>query len=154
MDGQDFQPGETYNIGGKDYKVEKQGDNFKLSLAEGLLNEAEDIFKNVDKVLNRHRRLLKEDEAKKSKVYDFLYSDEIQQYTGVTSFTTCDGEDWDKVKEYINGKGIDGVTGKQVFLNRNEDVTEEEFDKYYEEWLDYIEDERNMESMNQQDMNW
>ena len=82
MDGQDFQPGETYNIGGKDYKVEKQGDNFKLSLAEGLLNKAEDIFKNVDKVLNRHRRLLKEDEAKKSKVYDFLYSDEIQQYTG------------------------------------------------------------------------
>jgi hypothetical protein len=43
MDGQDFQPGETYNIGGKDYKVEKQGDEFKLSLAEGLLNEAVEV---------------------------------------------------------------------------------------------------------------
>jgi hypothetical protein len=43
MDGQDFQPMETYNIGGKDYKVEKQGDKFKLSLAEGLLNEAVEV---------------------------------------------------------------------------------------------------------------
>ena len=151
-------PDLNFNSGAKKDKFIKNVKNILEKsikpVSESLLNKAEDIFKNVDKVLNRHRRLLKEDEAKKSKVYDFLYSDEIQQYTGVTSFTTCDGEDWDKVKEYINGKGIDGVTGKQVFLNRNEDVTEEEFDKYYEEWLDYIEDERNMESMNQQDMNW
>lgn len=32
MDGQDFKPGETYNIGGQEYKVEPQGDEFKLIL--------------------------------------------------------------------------------------------------------------------------
>lgn len=39
MDGQDFRVGGTYNIGGKEYKVEAQGDEFKLVLAE-VLNEA------------------------------------------------------------------------------------------------------------------
>ena len=91
---------------------------------------------------------------KKGKVYDFLYSNELQQDTGVTTFTTCDEGDWDKVKNYISGKGINGVTGKAYFLNNNEDITETEFDKYYNEWLDYIEDERNMESRNQQDFNF
>jgi hypothetical protein len=43
MDGQDFQPGETYNISGQEYKIEKQGDEFKLSLVEGLLNEAVEV---------------------------------------------------------------------------------------------------------------
>ena len=33
-------------------------------------------------------------------------------------------------------------------------LTEEEFDKYYDEWLDYIEEQRGYEDMNQQDMNW
>jgi hypothetical protein len=32
MDGQDFKPGETYNIGGNEYKIEPQGDEFKLIL--------------------------------------------------------------------------------------------------------------------------
>lgn len=32
MDGQDFKPGEIYNIGGQEYKVEPQGDEFKLVL--------------------------------------------------------------------------------------------------------------------------
>jgi hypothetical protein len=32
MDGQDFKPGETYNIGGNEYKIESQGDEFKLIL--------------------------------------------------------------------------------------------------------------------------
>ena len=32
MDGQDFKPGETYNIGGQEYKEEPQGDEFKLIL--------------------------------------------------------------------------------------------------------------------------
>ena len=91
---------------------------------------------------------------KKGKVYDFLYSNELQQDTGVTTFTTCDEGDWDKVKNYISGKGINGVTGKAYFLNNNEDITETEFDKYYNEWLDYIEDERNMESINQRDTNY
>ena len=93
-------------------------------------------------------------EEKKEKVFDFLYSNEIQQDTGVTSFTTCDEDDWDKVKNYIGGKGINGVTAKQAFLHRNEDVTEQEFDKYYDEWLDYIEDQRADESRNQQDYNY
>jgi len=36
MDGQDFTPGRTYNIGGQEYKIEAQGDEFKLVLAEML----------------------------------------------------------------------------------------------------------------------
>jgi len=32
MDGQDFKQGETYNIGGNEYKIEPQGDEFKLIL--------------------------------------------------------------------------------------------------------------------------
>ena len=32
MDGQDFKSGETYNIGGNEYKIESQGDEFKLIL--------------------------------------------------------------------------------------------------------------------------
>jgi hypothetical protein len=97
---------------------------------------------------------LQENENSKEKIYDFLYSNEIMQDTGVTSFTTCDENDWEKVKNYINGKGINGTTGKQSFLANNEDVTEEEFDKYYDEWLDYIEDQRADESRNQQDLNF
>ena len=92
--------------------------------------------------------------AVKSIVSNFLDSDEVKQDTGVTSFTTCDEDDWDKVKNYISGKGINGVTGKAYFLNNNEDITEEEFDKYYDEWLDNIEEQRGYEDMNQQDMNW
>jgi hypothetical protein len=42
MDGQDFTPGNTYNIGGQKYKVEAQGDEFKLVLAEAL-NEAVEV---------------------------------------------------------------------------------------------------------------
>ena len=42
MDGQDFRVGGTYNIGGKEYKVEAQGDEFKLTLAE-TLNEAVEV---------------------------------------------------------------------------------------------------------------
>lgn len=102
----------------------------------------------------RKDRINENTDDKKDRVSDFLYSDEVKQDTGVTSFTTCDEDDWDKVKNYISGKGINGVTGKAYFLNNNEDITEEEFDKYYDEWLDYIEDQRADESRNQQDMNW
>ena len=102
----------------------------------------------------RKDRINENTDDKKDRVSDFLYSDEVKQDTGVTSFTTCDEDDWDKVKNYISGKGINGVTGKAYFLNNNEDITEEEFDKYYDEWLDYIEDQRSDESRNQQDMNW
>jgi hypothetical protein len=42
MDGQDFKTGETYNIGGQEYKIEIQGDEFKLVLAE-MLNEAVEV---------------------------------------------------------------------------------------------------------------
>ena len=102
----------------------------------------------------RKDRINENTDDKKDRVSDFLYSDEVKQDTGVTSFTTCDEDDWDKVKNYIYGKGINGVTGKAYFLNNNEDITEAEFDKYYDEWLDYIEDQRADESRNQQDMNW
>jgi len=121
---------------------------------EELKEVEHNIDEIINKVLKKHRRILKENEDKKEKINDFFYSDEIKQDTGVTSFTTCDEDDWDKVKNYIGGKGINGVTGKQVFLNKNEDITEEEFDKYYDEWLDYIEDERADESRNQQDYNY
>ena len=102
----------------------------------------------------RKDRINENTDDKKDRVSDFLYSDEVKQDTGVTSFTTCDEDDWDKVKNYISGKGINGVTGKAYFLNNNEDITEEEFDKYYDEWLDNIEEQRGYEDMNQQDMNW
>ena len=42
MDGQDFTPSSTYDIGGKEYKIEAQGDEFKLVLAE-VLNEAVEV---------------------------------------------------------------------------------------------------------------
>jgi hypothetical protein len=102
----------------------------------------------------RKDRINENTDDKKDRVSDFLYSDEVKQDTGITSFTTCDEDDWDKVKNYISGKGINGVTGKAYFLNNNKDITEEEFDKYYDEWLDNIEEQRGYEDMNQQDMNW
>jgi hypothetical protein len=162
MDGQDFQPGETYNIGGQNYKVVPSGDEFKLVLAESkisklTLKEKLRFQKQAGIITeSQYKKLLKEmDQSEiEKKIYDFFYSNKIQQNTGVTSFTTCDEDDWDKVKNYISGKGINGVTGKQVFFHNNPDITEEEFDKYYDEWLDYIEDERNMESRNQQDYNY
>ena len=42
MDGQDFTPGRTYNIRGQEYKIEAQGDEFKLVLTEAL-NEAVEV---------------------------------------------------------------------------------------------------------------
>jgi len=52
MDGQDFKPGETYNIGGKEYKVEPQGDEFKLVLIESIDN----IEKLVNEALAKFRK--------------------------------------------------------------------------------------------------
>jgi hypothetical protein len=43
MDGQDFKLGQTYNIGGQEYKVEPQGDEFKLVLAEIKQNKMTNI---------------------------------------------------------------------------------------------------------------
>lgn len=105
------------------------------------------------------KRVIKEEEiTKEDKIKEFLNSDEIKQDTGVWSFTTCDESDWDRVKEYIMGSGrnsrFSNPTGKEVFLSRNEDITEEEFDSVYDSWLDYIEDERGFENMNQQDFNY
>jgi len=119
-------------------------------------NKWDKLAEKVTEVLKQHRRILKENEAIKEKVYDYLTSNEIKQETGVTSFTTCDEDDWEKVKKYIEGNPNNrfSSSGKQSFLANNEDVTEQDFDKYYDEWLDYIEDERNMESRNQQDFNF
>jgi len=125
---------------------------------EKLIKPTSESFDNldeiVDRVLTKMRRQLNENADAKEKVYDFLYSDEIKQITGVTSFEICHENDWEDVKDYIIGKGINGLTGKKSFLENNKDVTEQEFDKYYEEWVDYIEEQRGYESMNQQDMNW
>jgi hypothetical protein len=52
MDGQDFKPGETYDIGGNEYKIESQGDEFKLVLAES-------INSIVNKALKSYRKLNK-----------------------------------------------------------------------------------------------
>jgi hypothetical protein len=52
MDGQDFKPGQTYNIGGQEYKIEPQGDEFKLVLAESIeqaVNEALTKFRKTGK---------------------------------------------------------------------------------------------------------
>ena len=43
MDGQDFKPGQTYNIAGQEYKVEPQGDEFKLVLAETKQNKMNNL---------------------------------------------------------------------------------------------------------------
>ena len=95
-------------------------------------------------------------ENAKDKVLDYLYSDQLQQETGGISFTTCDEDDWEKVKTHIEGKPNNkfSVSGKQSFLYNNEDVTEQEFDTYYNEWVEYIEDEREMELRNQDDFNF
>jgi hypothetical protein len=45
MDGQYFKSGETYNIGGQEYKIEPKGDEFKLVLAE--------VFNNLDEIVNK-----------------------------------------------------------------------------------------------------
>jgi archaellum component FlaC len=49
MDGQDFKPGKTYNIGGQEYKVEPQGDEFKLVLAESIEKIVNEALKNFAK---------------------------------------------------------------------------------------------------------
>ena len=139
---------------GYGFQAEIDKNALKTELEKLIKPTSESIKEIVNRVLTKYRRSLKENENIKDKIYDFLNSDEIEQDTGVTSFTTCDEDDWEKVKNYINGRGINGITGKQSFLANNEDVTEQDFDKYYDEWLDYIEDQRADESRNQQDYNY
>lgn len=119
----------------------------RMQLLAGLITESQ---------YEAEKKMLSENEDIKEKVYSYLNSNEIMQFTGVTSFTTCNEDDWEKVKKYIEGYPNNrfSSSGKQSFLANNEDVTEQDFDKYYDEWLDYIEDERNMESRNQQDFNF
>ena len=59
MDGRDFEVGEEYEIGDKEYKLEKDGDNFKLVVAENLL-EATDQIPGKDNIV-----ILVSDYAKK-----------------------------------------------------------------------------------------
>jgi hypothetical protein len=67
MDGQDFKPGQSYNIGGRKYKVEPQGDEFKLVLAES------DIDSIVNEALLNHRiEQLMEDEVSKEELKNLL----------------------------------------------------------------------------------
>ena len=102
------------------------------------------------------RRIIKENEelTNENRIYQFLNDDDIKKDTGVWSFETCDEDDWDKVKNYISGKGINGVTGKGYFLYNNEDITEEEFDFVYDAWVDNIDEQRGFDNMNQRDFNY
>lgn len=59
MDGRDFEVGEEYEIGDKEYKLEKDGDNFKLVVAENL-SEATDQIPGKDNII-----ILVSDYAKK-----------------------------------------------------------------------------------------
>ncbi len=167
MSERDYEPGTEYNLNVVDqdgdeptklvyFKFKKEGENLKVDPASIRIEEDEidRLDEIVDKVLAKMRRKLNENADAEEKVYDFLYGDDIRRTTGVTSYETCDEDEWEKVQNYIAGKGINGVTGKASFLSNNEDVTEQEFDKYYEAWVDNIEDQRGYESMNQQDMNW
>ncbi len=77
----------------------------------------------------------------------YEYLSDVRQFTGVTSFETCDEDDWDKVKNYIE-------KDKKNFLNQHPKIQETNFDEYVENWIDGIEDQRGFESMNQQDLNY
>jgi hypothetical protein len=77
----------------------------------------------------------------------YEYVKDVRQFTGVASFETCDEDDWDRVKNYIE-------KDKKNFLNQHPQIQETDFDEYLENWIDRIEDERGFESMNQQDLNY
>ena len=132
MDGQDFRAGQVYNIGGQEYKVVPQGDEFNLVLAE---------LKRNNRAMHK---TLTEDSS--DTLEDYFYLD-LRQYTGVTSFETCDEDDWDEVKDYVE-------KDKQRFLDQHPEIEESEFDQYAEDWIDNIEDQRGFENMNQQDMSY
>jgi hypothetical protein len=90
---------------------------------------------------------LKEEEEGDLDDIFYEYIEDVRQHTGVTSFGTCDEDDWDKVKNYIE-------KDKQTFLNKHPKIQEADFDEYVENWIDKIEDERGFESRNQQDMSY
>ena len=167
MSERNYEPGTEYNLNVVDqdgddptkvvyFKFKQKGEDVEVDPASIRveMDEINRLDELDNKIVAKMLRKLNENQDAEEKVTDFLYSDDIKQYTGVTSFTTCDEDDWEKVKNYIAGKGINGVTGKASFLKDNPDVTEQDFDKYYDEWLDRIEDDRGFENMNQQDMNY
>jgi hypothetical protein len=84
------------------------------------------------------------DEEKEERVYNLFYN-ETQYFTGIRNYETGSDSDWDRVKDYIQKE-------KQNFLYNNKDISEEEFDAYYDKFLDYIEEQRGYESRNQQDL--
>ena len=117
----------------------------------------EELLNNfIDKQIQKTKQVLKAMENAKIKVLNYLFSDQLERETGVTSFTTCDESDWEKVKTHIEGYPNNkfSVSGKQYFLYNNEDVSEEDFDKYYNKWVEYIEDERADEARNREDFNF
>jgi len=117
----------------------------------------EELMNNfIDKQFEKTKQIIKAMGTPKSKVFDYFYSDQLQTETGITSFTTCDESDWEKVKTYIQGnpKNKFSVSGKQGFLYNNEDVSEDDFNLFYEDWVEYIEEERVYEARNQDDFNF
>ena len=105
-------------------------------------NKIEEI---VNESLKRYRRMLNEDNS--DILDEYFHGRDLMQYTGVTSFETCDEDDWDKVKDYVE-------KDKKRFLEQNSELTEQEFDTYMENWIDNIEETRELENMNQQDRNF
>lgn len=134
--------------------------NFKFDYEDGdyrsMKKMSESDLRRIVKIVIKEEE--EEEITKEDRVKEFLNSDEIRQDTGEWSFTLCDESDWDRVKEYIMGSGrqerYSNPTAKQVFLSRNEDITEEEFDSAYDSWLDYIEDQRGYEFRNREDFNY
>jgi hypothetical protein len=97
----------------------------------------ESIEKTVNEVLKRYRKMLKENNF--NTLDNYFSGRDLKQYTGVTSFETCDEDDWDKVKDYVE-------KDKKNFLEQHPEITEQEFNEYMENWIDNIEDARGYES--------
>jgi hypothetical protein len=112
-----------------------------------------DLTRLIKRIIREEEEITNEDRIK-----EFLNSNEVKQDTSVWSFTTCDEDEWERVQRYIIGSGkqskFSNPTGKQVFLSRNEKISEEEFDSVYYDWVDNIETDRGFEQMNQDDFNY
>jgi hypothetical protein len=105
MDGQDFKPGQTYNIGGQKYKIEPQNDEFKLVLTEKLkiyVKEAK-RFQELAGILNESQL----NEKQPSSL-------DVTNKKAVLQFLANNGID-DNYFKSMGGKEIDG--GSDEWLN-------------------------------------
>ena len=121
----------------------KEAEAEKPTLQEGTFDLRKYLVEN--KITSNSRLLTEETEDLDDIFYEYL--SDVRQYTGVTSFETCDEDDWDKVKEYVE-------KDKQNFLEKHPGIQPNDLEEYIENWVDRIEDQRGYESMNQQDMGY